>query len=36
LERTKVKVERIEEDHVGHNSGGLGKAIALSLDDEFS
>jgi hypothetical protein len=22
LERTEVKVERIEEDHVGHNSGG--------------
>jgi hypothetical protein len=33
-----VKVERIEEDHAGHNSGGAGKAIAIatSLDDESS
>jgi len=31
-----VKVERIEEDHAGHNSGGAGRvvAIATSLYDE--
>ncbi len=31
-----MKVERIEKDHAGHNSGGLGRAITTSLDDEFN
>jgi hypothetical protein len=36
LERLEVKVEKIKEDHARHNSGGARRAIATSLDDEFS
>jgi hypothetical protein len=34
LEKIEVKTLRIEEDHIGHNSGGLRRAITTSLDDE--
>jgi hypothetical protein len=34
LERTKVKVERTEEDHAQHNSGGVGRTtITISYDE---
>jgi len=38
LERTEVKAEKIEKDHEGHNSGGVGRVATTktSLDDESS
>jgi hypothetical protein len=38
LERTKMKVEKTEEDHARHNSGGARRGViaATSLDDESS
>jgi hypothetical protein len=36
LGKEEVMAERTEKDHAGHNSGGVGRATAASLDDESS
>jgi len=36
LERTEVKAYRTKEDHARHNSGGVRRLKAASLDDESS